>query len=102
MQVMRRIKELIVAACAGSPGEWEVVVTGHSLGGALATLAAAELAQAVDVSRGFKTRKVESWFTSIARVVMQVPSCVSIRHHTSAYVSIRLHTSADVSRRQQT
>ena len=73
MQVMRRIKELIVAACAGSPGEWEVVVTGHSLGGALATLAAAELAQAVDVSRGFKTRKVESWFTSIARVVMQVP-----------------------------
>ena len=48
----RRIKELLVSACAGVPGDWEVVVTGHSLGGALATLMAAEIAGGVDTSRG--------------------------------------------------
>ncbi len=45
--VNRRLKELLVAACAGTPGDWEVVVTGHSLGGALATLMTAEIAQGI-------------------------------------------------------
>ena len=52
--VNRRLKELLIAACAGTPGEWEVLVTGHSLGGALATLIAPELAAGVDASRGFR------------------------------------------------
>ena len=49
--VSRRIKELLVAACARTPGDWEVVVTGHSLGGALATLMACELGDGIDASR---------------------------------------------------
>ena len=35
---------------------------------ALAALMTAEIAQGVDASRGFKTAKVESWFTSISRL----------------------------------
>ena len=46
--VNRRVKELLVTACAGKPKEWDVLVTGHSLGGALATMFAAEIARGVD------------------------------------------------------
>ena len=39
---------------------------GHSLGGALATLVAPDLAAGVDTSRGFKARADDSWFAQIA------------------------------------
>eukprot|EP00288_Rhodomonas_lens_P019108 CAMPEP_0177716546 /NCGR_PEP_ID=MMETSP0484_2-20121128/14565_1 /TAXON_ID=354590 /ORGANISM="Rhodomonas lens, Strain RHODO" /LENGTH=731 /DNA_ID=CAMNT_0019228579 /DNA_START=330 /DNA_END=2525 /DNA_ORIENTATION=+ len=64
----RRLKELLVAACAGTPGDWEVLITGHSLGGALATLMASEIAGGIDASRGFKNKKVDSWFTTLAKL----------------------------------
>ena len=54
----RRLKELLVSACAIAPSEWEVLVTGHSLGGALATLMAGEIAAGIDPTRGFKKRQV--------------------------------------------
>ena len=41
-----------MTACA-TRAEWDVLVTGHSLGGALATMFAAENARGVDLSRGF-------------------------------------------------
>merc|ERR1719331_541572 len=41
--VDRRLKELLVAACAGTPGDWDLLITGHSLGGAIATLIGTEL-----------------------------------------------------------
>ena len=50
-------EELLVSACAGTPGEWSLLVTGHSLGGAVATLVATELAGGVDTSRGFKQQQ---------------------------------------------
>lgn len=59
--VGRRLKELLVLACAGTPGDWELLITGHSLGGALATLMSTELVGAVDTSRGFRERPDSSW-----------------------------------------
>jgi len=68
--VSRRLKELMVAAMDGSSlktessadvedggvGEWEVLVTGHSLGGALATLFTQDLARfGIDAGRGLPT-----------------------------------------------
>ena len=60
--VSRRVKELLVSATAGTPGDWSLLITGHSLGGALAQLMATELVGSVDVSRGFKAREDGSLF----------------------------------------
>ena len=60
--ISRRVKELLVSATAGTPGEWSLLITGHSLGGALAQLMATELVGDVDVSRGFKERDDASLF----------------------------------------
>jgi len=60
--INQRLKELLVAACAGTPGEWSLLITGHSLGGALASLMAPDLIGKVDVSRGFKERPDQSWW----------------------------------------
>lgn len=43
-------------------------MTGHSLGGALATLFIPELARGVDASRGFKERADTSWFAQLAEM----------------------------------
>jgi len=47
---------LLVSATAGTPGEWSLLITGHSLGGALAHLMATELVGDVDITRGFKEK----------------------------------------------
>jgi len=60
--VSRRVKELLVSATAGTPGDWTLLITGHSLGGALAQLMATELVGSVDVSRGFKAKDDGSLF----------------------------------------
>jgi hypothetical protein len=60
--ISRRIKELLVSATAGTPGEWDLLITGHSLGGALAQLMSTELVGSVDTSRGFKTKDDSSLF----------------------------------------
>jgi len=60
--ISRRVKELLVSATAGTPGEWSLLITGHSLGGALAQLMATELVGSVDVSRGFKEKDDASLF----------------------------------------
>eukprot|EP00746_Dinoflagellata_sp_MGD_P078422 gnl/MRDRNA2_/MRDRNA2_31364_c0_seq1.p1 gnl/MRDRNA2_/MRDRNA2_31364_c0~~gnl/MRDRNA2_/MRDRNA2_31364_c0_seq1.p1 ORF type:complete len:965 (+),score=201.88 gnl/MRDRNA2_/MRDRNA2_31364_c0_seq1:101-2995(+) len=67
MSITRRFKELLVSACIGTPGEWDVLVTGHSLGGALATLMATEIATGVDTSRSLKMRADNSWFAQLVR-----------------------------------
>ncbi len=51
--VSRRLKELVVAAACGELPQWDMLVTGHSLGGALATLFVADIAEyGVDAGRG--------------------------------------------------
>ncbi|CAE8619583.1 unnamed protein product [Polarella glacialis] len=49
--VSQRLKALIAQACGDEPSSWEIFVTGHSLGGALATLMATDLAGGLDVSQ---------------------------------------------------
>ena len=69
--VSRRVKELLVSATAGTPGEWSLLITGHSLGGALAQLMATELIGGVDTSRGFKERDDASLFGMASRLFTQ-------------------------------
>lgn len=69
--ISRRVKELLVSATAGTPGEWDLLITGHSLGGALAQLMATELVGSVDVSRGFKQKDDSSLFGMAKRFVSQ-------------------------------
>eukprot|EP00667_Euglena_gracilis_P001784 EG_transcript_1785 len=62
--VSRRLKELVVAAANGSLEGWSMLVTGHSLGGALATLFVADIAEfGVDAGRGLPTAAPsEQWW----------------------------------------
>lgn len=60
--VAQRLKGLISAAC-GDPSDWEVLLTGHSLGGALATLMAADLADGLDTSRALPIAPDRSWLS---------------------------------------
>ena len=69
--ISRRVKELLVSATAGTPGEWDLLITGHSLGGALAQLMATELVGSVDVRRGFKEKDDSSLFGIAKRFVSQ-------------------------------
>jgi len=55
--ISRRMKELALVAAGGDIEDWEVLITGHSLGGALASLCAADLAQyGLDAGRGLPTQ----------------------------------------------
>ena len=68
--ISRRLKELVLAAVA--PGEdlssYDLLVTGHSLGGALATCFVMDIAQyGVDAGRGLpQLEPSENWWSSIA------------------------------------
>jgi len=60
--VSQRLKALIAQACGDEPSAWEIFVTGHSLGGALATLMATDLAGGLDVSQALPQAPSRSWF----------------------------------------
>eukprot|EP00578_Thalassiosira_sp_NH16_P021655 CAMPEP_0181086980 /NCGR_PEP_ID=MMETSP1071-20121207/6035_1 /TAXON_ID=35127 /ORGANISM="Thalassiosira sp., Strain NH16" /LENGTH=919 /DNA_ID=CAMNT_0023168851 /DNA_START=45 /DNA_END=2804 /DNA_ORIENTATION=- len=71
--ISRRLKELVLAAVA--PGEdlseYDVLVTGHSLGGALATCFVMDVAEyGMDAGRGLpQLEPSEAWWNSIASVL---------------------------------
>ena len=93
--VNRRLKELLLSACVGTPGDWEVLVTGHSLGGALATLIAPELAAGVDSSRGFKPREDTGWWSTL----LKKPSfCTTFSKASSVIASSKCDSSNCVSK----
>lgn len=77
--INRRLKELLVDACAGTPGEWQLLITGHSLGGALASLMAPDLTGQVDTSRGFKERPDSSWWGLSGKVKEMFASATDSR-----------------------
>eukprot|EP00633_Aureoumbra_lagunensis_P000863 CAMPEP_0197287648 /NCGR_PEP_ID=MMETSP0890-20130614/4249_1 /TAXON_ID=44058 ORGANISM="Aureoumbra lagunensis, Strain CCMP1510" /NCGR_SAMPLE_ID=MMETSP0890 /ASSEMBLY_ACC=CAM_ASM_000533 /LENGTH=771 /DNA_ID=CAMNT_0042757591 /DNA_START=91 /DNA_END=2406 /DNA_ORIENTATION=- len=62
--VARRLKQLIMIAVDDNPGDWELELTGHSLGGALATIFALDVAAGIDASRALPVRPQigRSWF----------------------------------------
>ena len=62
--ISRRLKELLVAAAEGDPAQWDLLVCGHSLGGALATMFVADIAEyGIDAGRGLPTvAKSEPWW----------------------------------------
>ncbi|KAL7580261.1 hypothetical protein ACA910_012997 [Epithemia clementina (nom. ined.)] len=72
--ISRRLKELILAAVA--PGDvfsdYHMLITGHSLGGALATLFTADIGEyGVDAGRGLpQMKESEPWWKSIANTFM--------------------------------
>ena len=54
---MSTIKEVLLDATEGDVGGWECMVTGHSLGGALAMMCTRDLAEnGVDKSKGLPVK----------------------------------------------
>ena len=77
-----RLKQLVLRACDDRPEDWELLVTGHSLGGALATLFAFDVAYGIDATRSLPVRKPRSkpWFlgTPTVAAVADAPKFSSI------------------------
>jgi Lipase (class 3) len=75
--IARRLKELILAIPA--PGEkidqYDMFVTGHSLGGALATLFTADIGQyGIDAGRGLpQLEESEPWWKAVVNSFLSVP-----------------------------
>jgi hypothetical protein len=80
--IAMRLKQLVLVACDDAPGAWELQVTGHSLGGALATLFSFDVAYGVDASRALPVRRPRSrpWFLGSSSVasVSDAPKFASI------------------------
>ncbi len=80
--IAMRLKQLVLRACDDRPEDWELLVTGHSLGGALATLFAFDVAYGIDATRSLPVRKPRSkpWFlgTSTVAAVADAPKFSSI------------------------
>ena len=62
--VAQRLKQLLLVAARDSPSSYDLELTGHSLGGALASLFALDVAGGVDTSRALpvRPRVGRSWF----------------------------------------
>jgi len=64
--VAQRLKALLREAVAGAPEDWELLLTGHSLGGALATLMALDLGGGLDAARGLpRAPRPVPWFQQL-------------------------------------
>ena len=93
--ISRRLKELVLAAVA--PGEdlsrYDVLVTGHSLGGALSTLFTADVAEyGMDAGRGLpQLAESEPWWNSLASKFLGGKEVEEIRREPPRPKSLRMY-----------
>jgi Lipase (class 3) len=94
--ISRRLKELLLATVA--PGEeiknYDMIVTGHSLGGALATLFAADIGQyGIDAGRGLPQLEAsDPWWKGIASTFMGQVAQVNDAREPPRPKSLRLYS----------
>lgn len=93
--IARKLKELVLSAVA--PGDnicnYDLIITGHSLGGALSTLFAADIGEyGIDAGRGLpQSEESEPWWSSLASTFLKEKDEPTIKTPPPRPKSVRMY-----------